>query len=379
MVRAMRILLGLMISSILMLTAAACGGEQAPTPSTAPAPAPGRSPGVAGPPSAERTLRVGYAPPASHPYGLALERFADSVRRRSAGRMQIALVQQYAGGDDVALLDDLRAGRIDAGSVSATVWQAAGVDSFLALQMPFLITDYAIERAVLASPVATDMLRGTQSIGLTGLAIHEGGLRKPASAEGCLLAPDDWRGVTMRSGQSELLAESIRALGAEPTAMPLSEVEKALEAGQLDAIEANLGLVYSRGYYRVLRCMTGNVNLWPFPTVLAVNDDAWEALTPAEQKWMTAAAGDLADDSLDILTDPASTVMGDLCRAAEGFFFFGTATPAERAALRASVQPVYDQYLATEPTDGFIRRIERIKASVPAPPVRPYPPGCSDG
>ena len=65
---------------------------------------------------------------------------------------------------------------------------------------------------------------------------------------------------------------------------------------------------------------------------------------------MTAAAGDLADDSLDILTDPASTVMGDLCRAAQGYFFFGTATPAERAALRASVQPVYDRYLATEPT-----------------------------
>ena len=325
-------------------------------------------------------VRVGFVTGIDHPYGLALQRFADAVFARSGGRMGIQLAPTYAGGDDLALLADMRAGRIDAGSVSASVWQSAGVDSFLALQMPFLVSTYALERAVLRSPLAGEMLQGTRSIGLEGLAIHEGGLRKPAAADGCLLARDDWQGITMRSVQSPLLAQSIRALGAEPVEMPLSQVRDAMQSGRLDAVEANVGLVYSLQLYDVLRCMSGNVNLWPFPTVLAMNQSAWDALQPAERRWLRAAAREVPGASIDILTNPRSTLMRDVCRDGAGFFFFADATPGQLRALRGAVQPVYNRYLATKPAGGFIRRIQRMKAAMPPSPAPPaYPAGCSAG
>jgi TRAP-type C4-dicarboxylate transport system substrate-binding protein len=322
-------------------------------------------------------LRLGFVTTVQHPYGLALAAFARRVTALSNGKVGVSLTAAYGGGDDLALLTDIRSGAIDGGSVSAPVWQDVGVQSFEALQMPFLITNYAVERSVITSPLAAEMLKGTQALGLTGLAIHEGGLRKPAAVDGCLVEPPDFVGVQMRSVQSDLLAQSITALGAVPTAMPLSEVAHAVEDGSLNAIEANVGLVYTQKFYEVLSCMSGNVNLWPFPAVLVVGDAAWNAIPAADRAVITRAATSLASDSLDILTDPASTLMADLCKAGDGFFYFGTATTPQLAALREAVQPVYDRYEKVDPTGGFVSRIEAIKARTAQPASAPYPPGCA--
>lgn len=373
--------LALVLAVALVALVSGCGSDTpVPVGGTAAAGDEVAPPSPSGTLGSATNIRVGFVTGLDHPYGVALQRFAEDVFRVSRGRMGVELVPGYAGADDIALLDDMRAGRIAAGSVSASVWQSAGVNSFLALQMPFLVSNYSLERAVLSSPMAAQMLEGTDAIGLEGLAIHEGGLRKPAAVEGCLLALDDWRGISMRSVQSPLLSQSIRALGATPVQMPLSEVRGAMQAGRLDALEANVGLVYSLGLYDVLRCMAGNVNLWPFPTVLAMNRAAWDALSPAERRWVRTAARALPGRSIDILTNPASTLVRDVCRDGQGYFFFGDATPGELRALRGAVQPVYDRYLGTEPAGGFIRRIRAMKAAMPPPPApAPYPAGCGPG
>lgn len=373
-------MLALAALALIATIAVGCGGGPAGTQGSTATTATTAAEAPLGTRGSVTNIRVGFVTAIEHPYGVALDRFAKDVSALSRGRVGIELVPVYAGGDDLALLGDIRSGKVDAGSVSAPVWQSAGVDSFLALQMPFLITNYALERAVLASPVASEMLKGTAALGLEGLAIHEGGLRKPAAVDGCLLALDDWRGVTMRSVQSDLLSQAIRALGATPVQMPLAEVRDAMGAGRLDALEANVGLVYSLGLYEVLRCMSGNVNLWPFPTVLAMNSAAWQALSPGERRVLRRAAAAVPGASIDILTNPASTVVRNTCRDGKGYFFFGNATPGELKALRAAVQPVYDRYTATQPTGGFVRRIQAMKASMPPPPPPPpYPPGCDAG
>lgn len=359
------------------LAASGCGSDAASPPGSSAASETAPAPGTTG---TERTIRIGFVTTAEHPYGAALRVFARRLAAVSGGRLGAQLVPEYGGGDDLGLLADMRAGKVDAGSVSASVWQAEGVNSFLALQMPFLITTYDAERAVLASPVAALMLRGTRRVGLEGIAIHEGGMRRPASAEGCLLAPDDWTGTRMRSVQSGLLAQSIRALGADPVSMPLSDVGEALTTGRLDAIEANLGLVATLGYVDVLRCMAANVTLWPFPTVLAMNDAVWSSLTPTQKGWVRSAARVLPTASLDIVGRSAARTARELCREGGGFFFFATATPAELRALRVAVQPVYDRYTAMDGVGDLIRRVQRIVASsAPSASGPAYPASCGAG
>ncbi len=199
--------------------------------------------------SAETTLNIGYVTTPQHPYGIALQAFADQVKTDSGGKLAINLLPTYGGGNDLTLLDDVSGGTVDGGSISSAVWDGKGVTSFEALQMPFLITNYAVEAAVLNSPIAADMLTGTDKVGIHGLAIHEGGLRKPLSANACLKTPADFKGVKIRSVESPVLVDGLKALGANPTPLPLSDVYLALKQGTVDAMEANLGLVFTQKFY----------------------------------------------------------------------------------------------------------------------------------
>lgn len=326
--------------------------------------------------SAETTLNIGYVTTAQHPYGLALQAFADKVAADSGGKLAINLLPTYGGGNDLTLIDDISGGTVDGGSVSSAVWDGKGVPEFEALQMPFLITNGAVLSAVYNSPVATDMLVGTDKLGIHGLAIHEGGFRKPLSKGACLKTPADFDGVKIRSVESPVLVDGLTALGANPTPLPLSDVYLALKEGTVTAMEANLGLTFTQKFYEVADCTTLNVNLWPFPTVLGINQDRWDSLSAEEQGYLEGAAAEIDDESIAIITNPDSPLIPDLCAAGHKF---GVATPENQAALRTAVDSVYDKYTANEPTAGFVAAIEQIKADTPPPPApAPLPDGCAE-
>jgi hypothetical protein len=69
--------------------------------------------------------------------------------------------------------------------------------------------------------------------------------------------------------------------------------------------------------------------------------------------------------------------VADLCKAGDGFFYFGSATKPQLAAMREAVQPVYDEYAKVDPTGGFITRIAALKVHTVPPAPKPYPAGCA--
>ena len=89
--------------------------------------------------------------------------------------------------------------------------------------------------------------------------------------------------------ESEVLATGMRALGANPDPLPLAEVYTPCQNGTVDGMEANLGLIATQGYYEVARNVTGTCDFWPFPTVLAMNKDAFDGLSAEQQQQLLVA------------------------------------------------------------------------------------------
>ena len=54
--------------------------------------------------SSGKTLTLGYVTGPTHPYGLALQTFADDVKTASNGQLTIKLLPTYGGGSDATLL-----------------------------------------------------------------------------------------------------------------------------------------------------------------------------------------------------------------------------------------------------------------------------------
>ncbi|MGE0347085.1 MAG: TRAP transporter substrate-binding protein [Gemmatimonadales bacterium] len=323
---------------------------------------------------AEITLRLGYVTAPEHPYGIAIDNFVEEVTTASGGAIAIETLPNYQGGD-VPLLQDARGGAVDIASVSSAVWGTQGVNCFDALQALGLITRYDLEREVITGSIGQEMLACTSSIGLQGLGIHEGGLRKPLGATKALNSPADFKGLAIRTPESSVLEEGIRALGADPTAIPFPDTYAALRDGTVDGMEANLGLIQTVKYYEVADFLTMNVNLWPFPTVLVMNQEKFDALTAEQQTAITDAAANIGGFSIDFFEAP-SEIVQTLCD--EGLKL-SIASDADLAAMAKVSETVISQMSAADAQTGdFIQQIQAVKDGLPAPPApAALPDGCA--
>ena len=297
-----------------------------------------------------------------------LDGFAGEVRRLSAGTMRIDIRSRWRRGQvdsENGLIGDVGAGKADLGVAGSRAWDSAGVSSFRALSAPLLITSYALQGRVLRSPVTGQMLRGLRPLGLAGIGVLPGPLRKPLGIARPLLRPSDYAGLRMGVQQSLVADATMRALGATPVWFPATGAMTGL-----DGIEEQISSIQGYQYDTVGRYLTANVSLWPRPLVLFANGKAWAALTPAQRRILSrAVTGDQAAET-DVARGNERTDTAILCR--RGLLRFLTASPADLAALRRAVQPVYRQLQRDPQTGRYIRQIEAMGTGVAAEPA----PGC---
>lgn len=325
---------------------------------------------------AEVTLNLGYVTTPEHPYGIAIDQYVKNVSSASGGAIALTTIPTYAGGSDVQLLQDVRDGAVEMASVSAAVFPGQGVTSFQALQALGLIDRYDLEAEVIGGPIGTEMLTGTDAIGVKGLAIHEGGLRVPIGAKAPLTGAASWNGKSIRTPESSVLETGIRALGADPNPLPLGDVYGALREGTVDGMEANLGLIVTQKFYEVAGFITANERLWPFPTVLAINQEAFDGLSADQQQILVDEAAKLPGISINIFVDPPqpSTFPQTVCDNGMKFVIANDAALADFAAASKKAIAELSQDAATK---GFIDQIQAIKDGLPPPPPPPpLPTGC---
>jgi tripartite ATP-independent transporter DctP family solute receptor len=319
---------------------------------------------------AEVELDLAYVTNEQHPYGQAVDFFIKEVETASNGRIKINGLPSYANPEPL-LLSDVRAGTVDMGTISTAIWDSAGINSFQALQAPLLISNNALSGQVLDGEIGKAMADdASQKAGdIVVLTIHEGGLRKPVGAKKKLTNPASFKGAKIRAPGSKVLAEGLQALGAEADPLPLGEVYQALQNGTVDGMEANLGLIAGNKYYEVAKYVTGNINLWPFPTALTINKGTFEALSEEDQKILTDAAAKVPAKSIEIVST-ASQLPQQLVDCGIEFV---TASEADRAALaKAADGAVTALSNADATTADFIKQIQDLKAS--APPAAAPPP-----
>jgi TRAP-type C4-dicarboxylate transport system substrate-binding protein len=295
--------------------------------------------------------------------------FADEVRRLSGGTMQIDIKFWWRSGQvgaESKLIGDVRAGKADLGVVGSRAWDDVGVTAFQALSAPLLIDSYALQARVLRSPVISQMLAGLRPLGLAGIGVLPGPLRKPLGITRPLLKPADYAGLRIGVQQSRVADATMRALGATPVRHPVGA-----PLTGLGATENQISIIQINQYDRVGKYLTANVSLWPRPLVLFAGGKAWAALTPAQRRILAqAVTGDVVAET-NVVRANERTDTAILCR--RGLLRFLDASPADLLALRRAVQPVYDQLERDPQTRAYIRQIEAMRQGISPEPA----PGCA--
>jgi len=131
--------------------------------------------------------------------------FADLVKQRSGGQIQITVYPngELAGGDQVKELTMLQDDSIDFTYHSNLIYSNLD-QSFAAISMPWLFTDYSQVDAALSGSAGNQLLKATEALGIVGLAYGENGFRQLTNSKLAISTPDDLRGLKIRIPGVEL-------------------------------------------------------------------------------------------------------------------------------------------------------------------------------
>jgi TRAP-type transport system periplasmic protein len=286
------------------------------------------------PATAQTTLRISHATPATSHYGVGTQTFCAEIEKRTSNRYKCQI--QPNVGDERASIEAVQLGTLDAtntstGPVSNFVPEVGIVD------IPFLFRDYAHARAVLDGPIGQDLLAKFSQKGLVGLVWTENGFRHMTNSKRAILKPDDVKGLKVRTMQNPVHIQAFQSIGVQPTPMAFSELFTALQQGVVDGQENPIPVILSAKFSQVQKhlSLTGHVYS---PAVIILSPKLWSSLNDADKAAFREAGKAASAAQRKKVNDDEASGIDQLKK--EGV----TVSNVDGAAFRTAMTPVWAEF-----------------------------------
>ncbi|MDB5750400.1 MAG: dctP [Ramlibacter sp.] len=296
---------------------------------------------------AEYKMSLVLGPPT--PWGMAGKIWADLVKERTQGRINIKLFPGVSliQGDQTREFSALRQGVIDM-AVGSTINWSPQVKELNIFSLPFLMPDYAAVDALTQGEVGRRIFATVDKAGAVPLAWGENGFRELTNSKKPIKTPGDLKGMKIRVVGSPLFSDTFNALGANPTQMSWADAQPALASGAVDGQENPLFL------FTVLKMHTVGqkfVTTWGYvadPLIFVVNKEVWASWSKADQEIVRQAAIDAGKQEIVLARKGLTEADKPLLKDIAGMGVTVTSlSPAEREAFVKATRPVYAKWKAT--------------------------------
>lgn len=157
------------------------------------------------------------------------------------------------------------------------------------LTLPYLFRDREHFWSVLDGPLGDELLAGLEAHGFVGLAWYDAGARSFYNRQRRVRSLGELAGLKIRVQRSELLLDTVSALGATPVAMSFKEVYTNLYTGAVDGAENNPPSWVSERHFEVAPYLVLDRHTM-VPDLLVVERATWEALAPEVRDGLRTAA-----------------------------------------------------------------------------------------
>lgn len=180
-----------------------------------------------------RTARFGHGMADAHPAGQAAKQFAADMEKATGGKMKIAVIANQALGPDPQMLGALQGGvqEFYTGSALALLGQ---VKELGFQDVPFLFNTEAEAHAVFDGPVGQYLNDKLNGVGIHVLGWWENGFRHITNSRRPVNKIDDLKGLKLRTQPNPLTLDAFKAIGANASPLPWSELFVALETKAFD-------------------------------------------------------------------------------------------------------------------------------------------------
>lgn len=280
-------------------------------------------------------------------------KFAELVEERTGGKIEIQVNAGGILGDEKTVIEQMQFGGVDFARVSLSPL-AEFVPKLNVLQLPYLYTGPEHMWKVLEGEIGDDFLNSFGESNLLPLSWYDAGARNFYNSLGPIERLEDIRGMRIRVQESELMVDTIEALGASPTPMVFGDVYSNLQTGKVDGAENNWPSYESTRHYEVARYYTIDEHT-RVPELQLVSQSTWGKLSPEYQEIIRACAQESAVYERQLWQE-REKVSEEKMRSAG--CVITELSPEEKARFREAVSPMYEKYCSE-----YMDIIDRIVAA----------------
>ena len=233
-------------------------------------------------------LTLAHGTALDNPRHTAALKFAEVVKAKSAGRIEVSVAGAAQLGDDAAMVTALRTGALDM-SANSQGAVANVVPEYAAFGMPFLFSSQAHAWKVMDGPAGKDLAEKSAEKGLVVLGYWDNGIRQMSNSKRPLLKPEDLKGLKMRTPPDAVTVDIMQSVGAEAQQIKFSELYVALQQGVVDGQENPLVNIWAGKLHEVQKyiSLTGHkYEMTPF----LIGKRSWDKLSEADKKVIQEAA-----------------------------------------------------------------------------------------
>lgn len=304
---------------------------------------------------AEKVIKLtfGSASAKTLPTYIGFEKWAQLVRERTHGRVELVVAQERKLGGDKDMIELVGSGAIEGAHCSTAMFDGF-TPALNALQMPFLINDYDMLKKVFLADSTTELLSVLKGFKLYPLGLIENGYRHIGNNTRSIVKPADLKGLKIRVAETKMHEEIFSALGAIPVPISYGEIYTSMQTGVINGTEINATSASSEKLMEVIKffSLTGHF-FWP--SVAFVNAKVWDSLPQDIQKIFADTFREVIPWQIDLTKgedEKAMKVMG------------GKGIKINQADSRAFYEGskfVYDKYMKDQRVAKFVNAVQAMQ------------------
>lgn len=305
--------------------------------------------------TATRTFKLATDQAVDYPNTIALQSFADEVKEKTEGRIDIEIYPSAQLGDENAYLQQLQFGAVDFAK-SSIAPLAQFCTELNALSLPYLFdsTDHMFK--CLDGEIGEEIFASFESANIVGLGFTNNGSRCFFTKTPVHTA-DDLANMKLRVQSSPMMLGLVESLGGFPQAIASTELYSALQTGVVDGAENNINTYNGDSLYeQAPYFIYDHHNIQP--EIIVASKQTWDSLSEDDQTIIRTAMDNAMDYQKELWSEKEEENEKKLKEAGVTFY---QPTAEELEGFRAKCQALYEDPELGQPYADFVAKIRAVK------------------
>jgi tripartite ATP-independent transporter DctP family solute receptor len=284
------------------------------------------------------------------PMSVTARYFSDLVKKKTGGALDVQIFYSGTLGSQSASISGVQNGVIDF-TLNTTAWLEPIVPHVQALDLPFLFaTDTDAER-VLDGDIGRDLADEFTKHGIVVVEWGWNGWRQFEFVSDRVTKPADMRGMKIRIQAGPLYVAIIKALGAVPVVIDISEAYLALQQKVVVGLDIPAATVISLKYEEVLKYLSLTRHLYN-PAPIIMSKSKFDTLPAEQQRAIQDAGHETLGYTRDLYRTYEKQALSTLRSRGD------EVVAVDHEAFKHAMMPVYDE-LRQRIGAPFVDRIVR--------------------